>query len=233
MATYADAGPVRADMGFPAFVSYRGWTAAHPCVTAAAANVRLLGDGLDELQAYLRRAQRSDGSWAAYWWADREYATALAVLGLGRRRPGPGPAHDQDRHEGDAALVLERAVGWLRARLVALLDDRAGPNAPAAFGIAWCVRGLAGVGSRADQGDLIRAALQRLVATQLEDASWPASARLRVPPTDCLEPDRVERWNAGGRALRSVSVDRQRVFTTATVLSALSAGARCLAEPPA
>ena len=99
LATYADAAPVRADMGFPAWVSYRGWTSAHPCVTAAASNVRLLGDQPDELDAYLRRTQRSDGSWPAYWWADREYATALAVLGLAGRRPGPGPAHAQGGRE--------------------------------------------------------------------------------------------------------------------------------------
>ena len=102
LATYADAGS-----------RPRGHGSSRPlCPTADGrpripaspqppANVRLLGDRLDELHAYLRRAQRSDGSWSAYWWADREYATALAVLGLGSRLPGPGPAPDQGRREGE------------------------------------------------------------------------------------------------------------------------------------
>ncbi len=40
VATYAEESPVRAQMRFPVEVSYAGWTTAHPCVTALAANIQ-------------------------------------------------------------------------------------------------------------------------------------------------------------------------------------------------
>ena len=62
----------------PPDASYAGWTmTSHACVTAAAAG---LGD--PGALAFLRAAQREDGSWASYWWLYDEFATAFAARAL-------------------------------------------------------------------------------------------------------------------------------------------------------
>src|SRR5205085_1424958 len=45
---------------------YDGWCGIHTCVTAAAAALDLGPAPLE----FLRRAQRTDGSWAGHWWDD-------------------------------------------------------------------------------------------------------------------------------------------------------------------
>ena len=84
IATYTEAAPLRTLMFLPDSMSLAGWTAAHPCVSAAAAN---LASFAPRLGRYLLRAQRPDGSWPAYWWADREYATRTRCAGAVRPRP--------------------------------------------------------------------------------------------------------------------------------------------------
>ena len=79
---------------------------------------------------------------------------------------------------------------------------------------------------------LIGLGVDALVRTQLPDGSWPASARLRIPLTDCLEPDAVRSWELGGRIQGSLTVDHRRIFTTASVLSAITRGRARLADSP-
>src|SRR4029077_12196276 len=57
--------------------TFKGWCSPHVCVTANAAQLRRFS-GRARCLAYLRKAQRADGSWRAYWWYDEdEYATAF------------------------------------------------------------------------------------------------------------------------------------------------------------
>jgi hypothetical protein len=210
LATYAEAEPIRAYMGLPASVSYHGWTASHPCVSAAAANLRLAGDRFD---AYLAATQQPDGDWPAYWWVGDEYPTSQAVSALSRR--------DVPRRAGAPRADLAAAAGWLQDRLRDLLAQ---PEHQSAFAIACCVRALAI--RDGDPDGLLRAAARRLTDAQLEDGSWPASARLRVPPPDCRDPRTLSRWVPGGRREGGVTIDLNRMFTTATALSALAAVAR-------
>ncbi|HEU0142509.1 MAG TPA: hypothetical protein VFQ79_22495 [Bryobacteraceae bacterium] len=217
VATYAEESPVRAEMRFPAEVSYAGWTTAHPCVTALAANIQSFRA---RLIPFLLRSQRKDGNWPAYWWMDPEYATALAVLALnGIEGLTPEPASR-----------LRKAVRWIELRLAEHLSLMPDASAPQVFAIAWCLKALAACAVSSGQAALIQQAMNRLIDAQLPDGSWTASARLRVPPTDCMNPNRIHSWYPGGKAIRGISLDQQRTFTTATAVSAISAGAERLAE---
>ncbi len=216
LATYATAEPVRDDMGFPAFVSYAGWTSAHPCVTAVAANAESFRGRFDR---YLWRAQKTDGSWPAYWWLDREYSTSLAMSAL------------RDQERADFPSGLSMAMSWVESRLAAYLDLASDSGSPTAFPMACCLKALALGREFRDRRTLVEGAIERLLDTQLTDASWTASARLRIPPPDCLDPDQLRGWDYSGRAVRSVSVYHRRVFTTASVLSAISLASARMAEP--
>jgi hypothetical protein len=181
--------------------SFAGWCrTAHPCVTAAVA-------GLPDERAlhFLRRVQRADGSWTAYWWGDDEYTTGLAAEALART----GLPADQER--------VRRAIRWS--------SERIGPSgavysralgAESAFATAWCVRILA----LADDLPAVQGVLERGVASllgrQRADGAWPSSAYLLAPRPDVFDP------RQDGQPFLAC-LDDASVFTTATVLSALQA----------
>jgi hypothetical protein len=156
----------------------------------------------------LHTTQAPDGGWPAYWWQDPEYATALAAEALAGIEPDTGR--------------VARAVAWGINRLspqgyVATGDHPGGSP----FATAWCLRLL--LLGRADGAvrEAIAAVTDWLVRQQLPDGSWMSSARLRVPYPDDLDPNQFDRWVYHGAVQGSLVFDRQRAFTTATVLHAL------------
>lgn len=80
--TYPSETEIRRFTGVPPQVSFSGWTMAHPCVTANAANVRGL-DQRDRLLSYLNSVRGSENSWVGYWWTERAYPTMLAAEAIG------------------------------------------------------------------------------------------------------------------------------------------------------
>jgi len=206
LSTYAREGPIRAFIHAAPETALEGWCGSHTCVSAALA---ALPDYRCRLRGYLHATQQRDGGWPAYWWHDPEYATALAAEAL-------------------AAIDLEaeqvaRAVAWGLSRLgpqgyVATGDHPSGSP----FATAWCLRLL--LLGRADGAlrETIAATTGWLRQQQQPDGSWASSARLRVPHSDDLNPNRYDRWTYHGAIQGSLVFDRRRVFTTATVLQALS-----------
>ena len=142
----------------------------------------------------LRRSQWADGSWRAYWWEDPGYATALAADALAR----DAAAGDEQR--------LEAAARWALHRIG---PDGSGARSP--FATAWCVRILALAGAAGRE-----VAIDRLLRTQEPDGGWPSSALLLAPRPDVTDP-----WAPGAPGI--ATPDRSRIFTTATVLAALTA----------
>jgi hypothetical protein len=225
LTTYASPEPVRAYIGLPPVISFAGWTQSHVCVTAAGAGLSAYRPRLRE---YLLRRQAADGRWPAYWWFDDEYATAEAVAALAGKGRTAG-----DGGEPAVAASIERAVRWACGR-VATLAGTAGARPPA-FALAHALRVLARSGRPAAVRDVLAAGLSRLLEWQREDGSWPASARLRVPRPDAVEPDPEAAWNVwagpppGPPSLPAIlrhtftnySPDHYAVYTTATVLRAL------------
>jgi hypothetical protein len=169
--------------------SHAGWCrTSHACVTAGAAPI--VGEPALE---YLRGAQRADGSWLGYWWADDEYATALAAEALtATGRP-------------DDARRVSRSVEWAGARVGA--DGTIG-DSPFATALGLRILKLDARG----QGPAQRA-LRWLLDQQEADGGWRASARLQSPRPDVIDPST--------RPPATAAVDDARTFTTATVLTAL------------
>jgi squalene cyclase len=147
---------------------------------------------------FLRHAQRDDGSWAAYWWEDDEYATALAAEALA----ATGRPDDRPR--------VESAVRWTLARIG---QDGAAAGSP--FATAWCVRILHLAADAAAVREQRARSVAWLMHRQEPDGGWPASARLVAP-----RPDVTDR--AASPVPPAASLDEARTFTTATVLSALT-----------
>ena len=209
VATYAEDGPIRRFIGAPAERSFRGWCGAHPCVSAAAS---ALPQFRPLVLPYMRALQRADGAWNAYWWHDNVYTTALAVETLAR-------VDDP----GDRAR-LDAAARWACAQLgtdgaVATVRDPAGSP----FATALCLRVLLAGGIDGTIHAAARAAIAWLLSHQQSDGRWQPSARMRLPMPDDEWPDDYTGWVEGGRIEGSSIVDRQGLFTTATVLTALRA----------
>ena len=62
----------------------------------------------------------------------------------------------------------------------------------------------------------VSGSITSLLHDQLADGSWPAEPKLRLPSRDCYEP-----WLLDGSAV--LYADQNRIFTSATVIAALSA----------
>jgi cytochrome P450 len=221
LTTYARGEPIRRFMGLPAWFDLGGWCSAHGCVTAAALAVPGLGEALRRTAA---GRQEADGSWPAYWWFDREYATGLAASLL---------AESPEAGDRERALAAARwAAGVVRRRTA----PEATPDG-AAFAVAWAVRALAAAGGgEPELLEALVAGCHWLVAAQRPDGSWGPSARLRIPRPDVLHPEQVSQWRrwAGmpggdftlwavlGRTFNIWTLDQNGLFTAASVLQALA-----------
>jgi len=193
LGTYASDEDIRRLMRFPRNVSYRGWLSPHACVTAAAASLPEFGR-MQGVRAYLRREQQPDGHWEGYWWPDPEYTTALAVEAL------------RDHGTAEDSAAIEAAVRWVRSR----------PIRPSAFALACRIRIL-----RLDDPRTCVELTAALAELQNSDGSWPSSARIRIPPTDFVNPASIWNWDYNRKDIYGIRLDHARIFTTATVLNAL------------
>ena len=197
IATFPSAASVREAVSIQEEMPVDGWISSHACVTAAAA--LLPGLDQDAMRRYLGRVQSKSGAWVGYWWMDCEYATALATQAL---------ADSSDKDDIDS---VRRAVTWMQS----------GEDKGSSFTLALRVLGICASGLGDAAG-----ALDRLLSLQLEDGSWPASARLRQPPPSMRHPASCWYWDCRHKGFGSVQVDTHRVFTTATAIRALNACSR-------
>lgn len=191
LGTYGPTGDIARFIGADEGQDFRGWTAPHACVTAAAAGL----PGVVDTQALLS-AQRDDGRWHSYWWVSDTFASALAVEALAAD-PEAGPA-------------LARAADWGVSML--------GSPGLTAFETANLVLLLARADRWHRRGD---EAVRALAHSMQPDGSWPSGAFLRVPHPQDTDPDAVVDWIPGGRIEGALVQDLRRVFTTATVTHAL------------
>lgn len=209
--TFAADGPIRRFTRLRRQISFRGWCGAHTCVAAAVANLKDLHDS-SRIRAYLRRAQREDGSWTGYWWCDHEYTTALAAEALSV------VAEPEDFGR------VQLAVEWASRRI----DQNgsvtcADPSIVPAFATSWCLRTLVLGYDREEVRMPIDRAVRWLLQHQKPDGSWARSTRLRIPPPDVVDPEGYASWIVNGRGGGSIVFDQQAVFTTASVIKALQA----------
>lgn len=189
----------------PARAEFVGWCDSHPCVTALAATANEFDGRLRALDSLIV-GQEEDGSWAAYWWCDESYTTALACEALVEEPIGRPSSR-------------ARSAAWAAARIGADGAARSPLNGMAsAFATANCLRTLTCVQRHEEHQ---QRAVRRLIEIQDSDGGWPSSAELRIPPPGVTDPATYPTWSYGGRGGGSIQTDKQRCFTTATVLEAL------------
>lgn len=200
LSTYADVSALRSFTGRPA-ASFDGWLSSHVCVTAAAAQL----PGWQVLQPYLLSRQHRDGEWRSYWWHEHAYATAMAVAAL---RAG----------EALHRTPLRSAESWANRETQQRLS---GSHPPSTFGLALLMMVTSGAPDDTIT-DLVRAELAR---RQRSDGSWVGDAELRVPAPTSAAPSSADAWVEGGHIEMAVVTDQAGLFTTATVLRALTSAA--------
>lgn len=194
-------------------VSFAGWSSSQACVTAASARALMKTGAAHEAGravAYVRKTQAEDGHWDAYWWTDNLYSTVLCQEVL--------------VDNGDAAS-LERAEEWISR--TQLPDGSWGPTASSpgggwAFSTALALSGLMlGPGAKA-RGAALERGVMWLLAHQSPDGGWESRHILRIPHPSTRDPWTQVGWREDGKAIGAVIRDQRRLYTTATVFTALS-----------
>lgn len=175
-------------------VSFDGWCMAHTCVTAAFAAYK--GINRQRLIHYLLNRQEKPGYWKSYWWTDDLYATALATEALS--------GTEQAGQE-----ACERALNWLEQINIIFTPFRAA--------LSMRIR----LSQPEPDKEKLKKTLDYLLTSQLPDGSWAASAFLRIPPPFITHPEHYEHWVEDSGGGGSYQNDKGRIFTTATVLTAL------------
>ncbi len=211
--TYAKPSEVGRYMMLDESVSFEGWASSQTCVTAVAAQA-LIGtgssQGIDEALDYIRGGQTAEGYWDPYWWSEKLYATVNCMVALKARGGG-----------ADTGL-LSSAQDWIARTQLAdggWSDFSTTEGLP--FSTALAVRGLV-LASRPSFSDKIRNGVEWLLTRQLADGSWSSHHILRIPHPSVKEPWKQPHWKRDGRAINAVIKDHRRLYTTATVLTALS-----------
>jgi squalene-hopene/tetraprenyl-beta-curcumene cyclase len=191
---------------------FDGWCAPHVCVSSHAALLRHFR-GRHRLLEFLLAKQQPDGSWRSYWWYDeRDYATAFAVMALAG---SADPRHQE---------AVRRAIAWARCAPTSggAVVSAAAPNG-SAFATALRLQVLAVAAEEVSALAPRQAAVDWLLASQLQSGLWTSSAWLRFPPTDVADTSKISEWHIGRMVEAGVMSDGFKLFTTATVVSALQA----------
>lgn len=208
--TYSSLGPIRKFIQFKEGESLDGWCSTHCCVTAAVACLENLTNRA-KLLNYLRDQQDPDGSWPSYWWCDREYSTALTIKAL----------KSEDQNNSDR---IRQAANWVLKRLNNerhISNDDYPEGSP--FASAWSIHILidASTNGYNKANKYIDKLVDWLIEEQFPDGSWQSSSRLRIPHPHEKNPNVFENWDKEALGSGSIRTDVNRLFTTATVLSAL------------
>lgn len=224
--TYLDADALRDRLDLPPVQIVRGWLTAKPCVTAASAMIlaKMSSDTDIGIEPSIRRLlslQEQDPFWISYWWTSPIYATSFALRALS------GYVSSSTTDLASINSSIDRASMWLRS---IQNDDgswTAGNHSSPLY-TALAVKSLAEIAPLATVS--IRAGANWLLQAQRTDGSWPTHRVLRIPATSVTDPSTVEQWRESSFGTNVLVDDHRRVFTTATVINALTTAKRVLAD---
>jgi squalene cyclase len=216
--TYATPKEVGRYMMLDQSISFEGWASSQTCVTGVAARALVQAGaqhGIDEAIEYIRRTQTAEGYWNPYWWSDKLYATVNCMEALKAR---------EGNNDGVDGGILGRAQDWV-AR-TQLSDggwgDSSSTTEAVPFSTALAVRALMLAPGSPRVSEMIRKGAEWLLTRQQTDGSWNSHHILRIPHPSVKEPWKQSDWKRDGRAINAVIRDHRRLYTTATVLIALS-----------
>ena len=211
--TYRNEDELRKRLALPDNLDVNAWLTPKSCVTAAAAYVlKMYKELADQYTAscnYLIKHQHPDGYWSSYWWTSPIYATSFAVLAL-----GTDSAYTTSREAGLHWIATHQATNgaWF---------DATSNQQPSAFFTALAIKALL-IDESGKYILTIEKGIYWLLTHQTTDGSWVASHILRIPATDVSVPTSVREWRISSFGVNTIIDDHNRIFTTSTVLNALS-----------
>jgi squalene cyclase len=163
---------------------------------------RRYGDILQAVRNFLLEAREEAGFWESCWWDGRIYGTWISCAFLAQHGEAEG---------------VERSARWLCSQTTddgGWGDCYGAPADPFNTALALSVFFLSEQAS--DYSPVIQKGLEWLLNAQDKDGGWAGSARVREP-----EPSNHRPWEPEKRRSTVIVFDRNRLFTTATVLRAL------------
>ncbi len=195
-----------------------GYTCSHVEVTAAVIEVLLMagfpaGDkvirkGLE----FIKQRQEPDGLWEAYWWDGQMYSTFHCLLAM--QKSGCIPSSESRDRLVERILSMQGEGGsWGDATL--------GKNE--SFETALAIKILLLLDSSLAASSEVKQGVVSLLNYQKADGGFNSAPMMRVPEIGEKEPWRIKEWKldlAVGFGI--IARDQNRLFTTATVLSALA-----------
>ena len=220
--TYANPREIAHYMRIDENISFEGWSSSQMCVTAVACQALMENKtsiGVDEALEFIRKGQADEGFWNPYWWSGKLYANFNCMQALKRR----GISKDIES--------LRRAQGWIADSQ--LLDggwsDWSTQKESWAFSTALAIKALL-LMPDSQYSKKIEAGMRWLLRSQLSDGSWKSNHILRIPYPFIKEPWIQDCWRTDGKAINAAIKDQNRLYTTATVLSALTELKKTLSE---
>jgi hypothetical protein len=199
-----------------------GWQSPHCCVSAVATLTLLrhfpLQQGrIEQALHYLLSKQESDGSWRAYWWSSDVYATAFALQALFKA---------DERLPCQTSIA--RACTWLLAQQNSNGSWGVGDTCP--FYTALAMKALLVVSpvltaplcKLPQTFSAIEQGARWLINAQLRNGGWLSGRSLRIPRPDIVDTRSVDKWRVAANGYNIVVNEQSGVFSTATVLNALT-----------
>ncbi len=211
--TYANPSHIGRYMMLDGTVSFEGWASSQLCVTAIATQALIENgstQGVDKALEYIRKGQVVEGYWNPYWWSGKLYATVNCMEAL--KASG-------DNH----ANILFSAQNWIAKTQLAdgSWSDSPQPVEGWPFSTALALKGLM-LAPDHSLKDKISNSVEWLLNHQISDGSWNCNHILRIPHPSMMDPWNQTFWKQDGKAINAAIKDHKRLFTTATVFSALS-----------
>lgn len=210
--TYASPSAVGRYMKLNDGVSFEGWATSQMCVTGVAARALIeahSSKGVVEAIYSIRNGQTEEGFWNPYWWNEKLYSTVNCMEAL-------------IAGGGNDLVILRRAQNWIaKTQLIngSWNDSTTSEGVP--FSTALALKGLM-LAPRLADSDKIRIGVEWLLTHQLVDGSWSPYYLLRIPHPSMKEPWKYPLWRRDGKVINAIIKDHRRLYSTATVFSALS-----------
>ena len=206
--TYRSRPPRPSEVQVEFLYEESGWCISHLSVTALAAealfsvNKAKYKNTIQTAAEYIKKQQTAQGYWNCYWWYGPLYSTYRAARTLSLMDDG----NNLQRAAHWVAETCQSDGGW---------GNHLGGNSTPFF-TALAVSTLMLVHEKPIQQHLIQQGIAWLLDTQQSDGSWESVPMLLTPIPQVRVP-----WEEKDPSCFTAVPDQNRLFPTATVLSAL------------
>ena len=213
--TYSEEDEINLYRGQSSVHGFKGWMTAHNCVSSVALDffTRFSDEGAQghskQLTDYFYNRYSGKELWPAYWWRSNYFVASRVARSF---------LFSNDRRARLIAnSVLETIASDWDHR--GFWDNGIDKGLPClvSTGLNTCTLML-----ETKYSDIIAATADWLVRNQWADGSWESKPILQIPPPDVEHPETYDGWRMEGVGVGSSSADKNRIYTTATVLGALS-----------